>query len=108
MQISQMRPPVLIKQANICSGLDNLYEFSNQTARGNSRKLEWNGIYLKCRNLMENGRSKKFFCLGTQPSQFIEVLNSGILHPYQHVKHKINLTIQPGINISVSEVPSSC
>ena len=38
-----------------------------------------------------------FFCLGTQPSQFIKVLNSGILHPYQHVKHKINLTIRPGI-----------
>ena len=41
--------------------------------------------------------TKCFFCLGTQPSQFIEVLNSGILHPYQHVKHKINLTIRPGI-----------
>ena len=41
-----------------------------------------------------------FFCLGTQPSQFIEVLNSGILHPYQHVKHKINLTIRPGITLA--------
>ena len=38
-----------------------------------------------------------FFCLGTQPSQFIKVLNIGVLHPYQHVKHKINLTIRPGI-----------
>ena len=43
---------------------------------------------------------KHFFCLGTQPSQFIEVLNSGILHPYQHVKHKINLTIRPGITLA--------
>ena len=41
-----------------------------------------------------------FFCLGTQPSQFIKVLNSGILHPYQHVKHKINLTIRPGITLA--------
>ena len=28
-----------------------------------------------------------FFCLGTQPSQFIEVLNTRVLRPYQHVKH---------------------
>ena len=44
-----------------------------------------------------NTRIKLFFCLGTQPSQFIKVLNSGILLPYQHVKHKINLTLRPGI-----------
>ena len=42
----------------------------------------------------------EFFCLGTQPSQFIKVLNSGILLPYQHVKHKINLTIRPGITLA--------
>ena len=41
-----------------------------------------------------------FFCLGTQPSQFIKVLNSGILLPYQHVKHKINLTLRPGITFT--------
>ena len=41
-----------------------------------------------------------FFCLGTQPSQFINVLNSGILLPYQHVKHKINLTLRPGITFT--------
>ena len=42
----------------------------------------------------------KLFCLGTQPSQFIKVLNSGILLPYQHVKHKINLTLRPGITFT--------
>ena len=41
--------------------------------------------------------SINFFCLGTQPSQFINVLNSGILLPYQH---KIKLTIRPGITLS--------
>ena len=41
-----------------------------------------------------------FFCLGTQPSQFIKVLNSGILLPYQHVKHKIKLTLRPGITFT--------
>ena len=44
--------------------------------------------------------NKVFFCLGTQPSQFIKVLNSGILLPYQHVKHKINLTLRPGITFT--------
>ena len=28
-----------------------------------------------------------FFCLGTQPSQFIELLNTRVFRPYQHVKH---------------------
>ena len=46
------------------------------------------------------GSVKFFFCLGTQPSQFIKVLNSGILLPYQHVKHKINLTLRPGITFT--------
>ena len=45
-------------------------------------------------------KSISFFCLGTQPSQFIKVLNSGILLPYQHVKHKINLTLRPGITFT--------
>ena len=50
----------------------------------------------------KDGRAlgKSFFCLGTQPSQFIKVLNSGILLPYQHVKHKINLTLRPGITFT--------
>ena len=38
-----------------------------------------------------------FFCLGTRPSQFIEVLNSRVLRPYQHVKHWIKLTMRPGV-----------
>ena len=38
-----------------------------------------------------------FFCLGTQPSQFIEVLNIWVLRPYQHVKHWIKLTMRPGV-----------
>ena len=38
-----------------------------------------------------------FFCLGTQPSQFIEVLNIRVLRPYQHVKHWIKLTMRPGV-----------
>ena len=29
-----------------------------------------------------------FFCLGTQPSQFIEVLNTRVLRPYQHVMYE--------------------
>ena len=59
-------------------------------------KTEWAAVCFKySAELLEN-----VFCLGTQPSQFIKVLNSGILLPYQHVKHKINLTLRPGITFT--------
>ena len=49
------------------------------------------------RNYLLSTLWPKFFCLGTRPSQFIEVLNSRVLRPYQHVKHWIKLTMRPGV-----------
>ena len=48
-----------------------------------------------------------FFCLGTQPSQFIEVLNTRVFRPYQHVMYENKIDYATRRNIYVSEVPCS-
>ena len=50
---------------------------------------------------------KVFFCLGTQPSQFIEVLNTRVFRPYQHVMYENKIDYATRRNIYVSEVPCS-